>query len=129
MTLQILSSRRPGWWWGGLLAICAATIAAGCAVNPVSGRSEMAVLSADEERELGAEEAKKVESGMGLVPDPGLGAYIQAVGDRVAKQSPRRDVAYTFKVVNQPEPNAFALPNGNIYISRGLLALANSEEE
>jgi predicted Zn-dependent protease len=55
--------------------------------------------------------------------------YVQAVGGRVAKQSPRQDVTYTFKIVNQPEPNAFALPNGNIYVSRGVLALANSEDE
>ena len=129
MTPQNLGRRLPGWRWGGLLAICAATIAAGCAVNPVSGRSEVAVLTADEERELGAEEAKKVESGMGLVADPALVTYVQAVGGRVAKQSPRQDVSYTFKVVNQADPNAFALPNGNIYVSRGLLALANSEDE
>ena len=114
---------------GGLLAVCVAALAGGCAVNPVSGRTEMAVLSAAEERKLGDEEAEKVEAGMGLVSDPALGAYIQAVGDRVAKQSPRQDVTYTFKIVNQPEPNAFALPNGNIYVSRGLLALINSEDE
>jgi len=89
----------------------------------------VAVLSADKERELGVEEAKKVEASMGLVADPALAAYIQAVGDRVAKQSPRQDVSYTFKIVNQPEANAFALPNGNIYVSRGLMALANSEAE
>jgi len=117
------------WWWRSLLVACAATIAAGCAVNPVSGRSEVAVLSADKERELGAEEAEKVEASMGLVADPTLGAYVQAVGGRVARLSPRQDVSYTFKIVNRPEPNAFALPNGNIYISRGLLALANAEDE
>ena len=129
MTRQILGSRLPRWWWGGLLVVCAAIIAAGCAVNPVSGRTEMAVLSADKERELGAEEAKKVEASMGLVADPALVTYVQAIGGRVAKQSPRQDVTYTFQVVNQPWPNAFALPNGNIYVSRGLLALANSEDE
>jgi len=122
-------SLRPRRWWGGLLIACVASIAAGCAVNPVSGRTEMAVLSADKERELGDEEAKKVEASMGLVADPALLAYVQAVGARAAKQSPRQDVPYTFQIVNQPEPNAFALPNGNIYISRGLLALANSEDE
>jgi predicted Zn-dependent protease len=89
----------------------------------------MAVLSAEEERKLGDEEAKKVEASMGLVSDPALVAYIQAVGGLVARQSPRQDVTYTFKIINQPEPNAFALPNGNIYVSRGLLALANSEDE
>ena len=129
MTLQVLGNRLRLWRWGGLLVVCVAIVATGCAVNPVSGRPELAVLSADKERELGVEEAKKVETSMGLVADPTLVAYIQAVGERVAKQSPRQDVSYTFKVVNQPEPNAFALPNGNIYISRGLLALANSEDE
>ena len=112
-----------------LWAACLVTAATGCAVNPVSGRTEMAVISAEKERELGAEEARKVEASMGLVADPALRTYVQAVGERVAKQSPRHDVSYTFQIVNQPEPNAFALPNGNIYISRGLLALANSEDE
>ena len=129
MSLQTVSRRLSRWWPEGLLVVCVAALVGGCAVNPVSGRTEMAVLSAEEERKLGDEEAKKVEAGMGLVSDPALAAYIQAVGDRVARQSPRQDVAYTFKVVNQPEPNAFALPNGNIYVSRGMLALTNSEDE
>ena len=113
--------------WG--LCLVLVTAAAGCAVNPVSGRREMAVISADKERELGAEAALKVEGTMGLVADPVPLAYVQAVGGRVAKHSPRQDLSYTFQIVNQPEPNAFALPNGNIYVSRGLLALANSEDE
>ena len=112
-----------------LWAVLLVAVAAGCAINPVSGRREMAVISVEKERELGAEEARKVEASMGLVADPELLAYVQAVGERVAKQSPRQDVSYTFQIVNQPEPNAFALPNGNIYVSRGLLALANSEDE
>ena len=122
-------SPRPRRLWGGLLVACVASMAAGCAVNPVSGRPEVAVLSADKERELGDEEAKKVEASMGLVADPALLLYVQAVGNRVARQSPRQDTSYTFQVVNRPEANAFALPNGNIYVSRGLLALANSEDE
>ncbi|HSB82093.1 MAG TPA: M48 family metalloprotease [Candidatus Methylomirabilis sp.] len=121
--------RLPRGWWRGLLVACVASLTAGCAVNPVSGRPEVAVLSADKERELGDQEAKKVEASMGLVAEPALLAYVQAVGSRVARQSPRQDTSYTFQIVNRPEPNAFALPNGNIYISRGLLALANSEEE
>jgi predicted Zn-dependent protease len=131
MDPMITLNIEPGWkwWWGGPFVLLAATIAAGCAVNPVSGKPEVAVLSADRERELGDEEAKKVEADMGLVAEPALLAYVQAVGGRVARQSPRQDIAYTFQIVNRPEPNAFALPNGSIYISRGLLALANSEDE
>jgi len=129
MIAQSLRSGLPRWLCRGLLVVCVASMAAGCATNPVSGRQELAVLSADEERQLGAQEAERVESSMGLVADPALVAYIQAVGDKIARQSPRRDVSYTFKVVDQPQPNAFALPNGNIYVSRGLLILANSEDE
>lgn len=129
MTLQFSPDRLSRRWQTVLLAACAGVMASGCAVNPVSGRSEVAVLSAEEERELGAEEAKKVEASMGLVADPVLVSYVQAVGARIAKQSPRQDVPYAFQIVDQWEPNAFALPNGNIYVSRGLLALANSEDE
>ncbi len=75
---QPFGSRLQSCWWGGLLVVCVATFAAGCAVNPVSGRTEMAVLSAEQERELGAEEAKKVEASMGLVAEPALVAYVQA---------------------------------------------------
>jgi predicted Zn-dependent protease len=102
---------------------------AGCAVNPASGRSEVAVISAEREQELGAEMARKVEASMGLASDPALLAYVQAVGDRIARQSPRQDVSYGFRIINVSAPNAFALPNGKIYVSRGLLALANSEDE
>ena len=113
--------------WGLCLVLVLAT--AGCAINPVTGRTEMAMISVERERELGNQTALKVEAGMGLVADPVPLAYVQAVGGRVAKHSPRQDLAYTFQILNQPVPNAFALPNGNIYISRGLLALANSEDE
>ena len=53
-----------------LLGVCLVTAITGCAINPVSGRREMAVISVEKERELGAEEARKVEASMGLVADP-----------------------------------------------------------
>jgi predicted Zn-dependent protease len=102
---------------------------AGCARNPVSGRPEMVLVSAQQEREIGAEEAKRVEELMGLVTDAKPGAYVQEIGRRLAEHSPRQDVEYRFFVVDAPEPNAFALPGGYIYVSRGLLALVNAEDE
>src|SRR5262247_2519068 len=66
---------------------------------------------------------------MGLLDDPALVAYVQALGQRLAAQSPRRDVEYRFQVVDRVEPNAFALPGGYIYMTRGLLVLVNSEDE
>jgi predicted Zn-dependent protease len=104
-------------------------VAAACAVNPVSQHPEVALISAEKERQLGDDAARMVETEMGLVTDPALLPYVQRVGARLAKLSPRQDVSYTFQIVDIAAPNAFALPNGNIYVSRGLLALAATEDE
>jgi predicted Zn-dependent protease len=102
---------------------------AGCAINPVTRRPEFVVVSAETERRLGAEQAKKVEQSIGFSGGPELTAYVEQVGARVAAQSPRTDVRYAVHVVDLDEPNAFALPNGDVYVSRGLLVLLNSEDE
>ena len=101
----------------------------GCAVNPVTGKSEVALISAEEEQELGTQEADKVKKSMGLIDDPEIVAYVKAVGRRLAEHSPRKDVDYTFHIVDMEVPNAFALPGGYVYVSRGLLVLVNSEDE
>jgi predicted Zn-dependent protease len=106
----------------------AAAILGGCAVNPVSGRRELSLVSASRERELGREEAKKIEATMGFVDDPRLAAYVRQVGARLAARAPLA-ADYTFHVVDMAEPNAFALPGGWVFVSRGLLALMNSEDE
>jgi predicted Zn-dependent protease len=101
----------------------------GCATNPVSGRPELSLVSVAEEKKLGEEEAKNVETQIGLFDDARLTGYLEALGQRLARESPRQDVAYRFRVVDMSEPNAFALPGGYVYVSRGLLALVNSEDE
>ena len=100
-----------------------------CAVNPVSGRPEFTLVSEAHERELGEEESRKIAAEMGLYDDRALVGYVRSVGERLAAVSPRRDLAYSFQVVDMEEPNAFALPGGYIYVSRGLLALTNDEDE
>ncbi len=111
-----------------LLISCALTFG-GCALNPVSGRPEVVLVSAAKEREIGAEEAEKVEAQMGLVTEAKTLSYVQEIGKRLATESPRQDVEYSFQIVDEPVPNAFALPGGYVYVSRGLLALVNSEDE
>ncbi len=101
----------------------------GCAVNPVSGRPELTLVSEELETQLGTEEAEKIEQQMGLVPDEELTRYLNRLGKRLADESPRPNLDYQFHVVDMGEPNAFALPGGHIYVSRGILALANSEDE
>lgn len=114
----------------GLVAGLALVVAAsGCATNPVTGDRELILMSTETEREIDAEGARAVEAQLGLVEDPELSAYVDAIGQRLAAEAPRRDVRYHFHVVAMDEPNAFALPGGHIYVSRGLLLLSNSEAE
>jgi predicted Zn-dependent protease len=105
------------------------TVMAGCAMNPVSGRPELTLISAKQEQELGAEEAKKVEEGMGFADDSDFTPFLDQLGQRLAEHSPRKNVTFQFHIVDMAEPNAFALPGGYIYVSRGLLALTNTEGE
>lgn len=103
-------------------------LAVGCAVNPVTHRPELAMVSQSTELELGTRQAKVIERAMGLVADADLVAYVGALGARLATSSPRRDVPYAFHVVDTPEPNAFAIP-GHVYVTRGMLVLMNDEDE
>jgi predicted Zn-dependent protease len=110
-----------------LLMLMSAVIA--CSINPVSKMPEVTLLTVEQEKKIGGEEAKKVEQEMGLLDDTALNSYADALGQRLAKESPRQDVSYQFHVVDMVEPNAFALPGGYVYVTRGLLALVNTEDE
>jgi predicted Zn-dependent protease len=123
--------RRPlGAAAGGLAATAFLLLALpGCSTNPATGAREVVIMSADREKAVSEQASQQVAAQMGLVRDETLTAYVQSIGKRLAALSPRQDVAYEFHVVDLPEANAFALPGGHIYVSRGLLALANSEDE
>jgi len=112
-----------------LLALSLPLLQAGCALNPVSGRPQVVLVSEQAEQRIGRGEAAKVAEAMGLVKSPALNAYIQEVGKRLAAVTPASQAVYSWQIVDQPEPNAFALPGGPTYVSRGLLALLNSEAE
>jgi predicted Zn-dependent protease len=81
------------------------------------------------EGETGREAAKEVAATIGVVADPALRAYVQAVGARLARNAPGFRYDYRFEVADDGAPNAFALPGGRIYVSRGVLALTASEDE
>jgi len=121
--------RRHGQRWLLSCLLVASLQATACSINPVSGLPEMTLISAEGEKKIGEEEAKKVEAQMGLLNDPQFLPYLDALGQRLAKESPRQDVTHRFHLVDMAEPNAFALPGGYIYVTRGLLALVNSEDE
>jgi predicted Zn-dependent protease len=112
-----------------LAGLCLAQLLLGCATNPVTGREEVSFMSPEREAALGREASQQVAQEMGLVEDPALLAYLRQVGERVAAQSPRKDVKYQFFIAGMADTNAFALPGGYVYVSRGLLALVRSEDE
>jgi predicted Zn-dependent protease len=101
----------------------------GCVAPPADRATEMRRPISADERRAGAEAARQVEAEIGLVRDPELEAYVQRIGARLAAQAPQQGVTYRFAIADMPETNAFALPGGWIYVSRGLLALANSEAQ
>jgi predicted Zn-dependent protease len=106
-------------------------LALGCtsSVNPATGRREVVLMTAEDEQRVDLEATQEIESSVGLASDPSLNRYVESVGKALAAHSPRQDVNYTFQIVEMDEPNAFALPGGHIFVSRGLLLLANSEAE
>lgn len=106
-----------------------ALLLASCARNPVSGRSELSLVSEEQEIALGQQTAQQAEQQLGLVNDEALQAYVQRIGAALAAESERPGLPWRFRVVDDPSPNAFALPGGFIYVTRGLLALMNSEAE
>ena len=81
------------------------------------------------DRDMGKEVVKQVEDEMGIFNDPGRTEYLNAIGQRLARTLGDQRFVYSFRIVNQPESNAFAAPGGYIFVSRGLLALTSNEEE
>lgn len=104
---------------------------AGCTLNPVTGQKEFTgLMSAQDEQSIGASQHGEIikEFG-GEYQNSAIQNYVSEVGKKVAVHSERKDVQYKFTVLDSPIVNAFALPGGYIYITRGTLALANSEAE
>ena len=102
----------------------------GCSTNPVTGKSELALVSKQSEIAIGIEQylpAQQSQGGLYQV-DTDLTAYVQQVGDRLAAVSDT-ELPYEFVVLNNSSPNAWALPGGKIAINRGLLVTLDSEAE
>ncbi len=104
---------------------------AGCSVNPATGeQSFTAFMSRADEMEIGQREHPKIlKLHGGAYRDPDLAAYVRDVGTVLARVSEVPDLPYVFTVVNDDQVNAFAVPGGSIYVTRGLLALAENEAE
>lgn len=106
-----------------------AALVAGCAVNPATGRREFSLVSADQEKQIGREGFPATIAEYGQYDDARLQAYVDSIGQRLAKASELPDLEWHFTVLDDPVVNAFAMPGGYIFITRGILAHLNSEAQ
>jgi predicted Zn-dependent protease len=100
-----------------------------CATNPATGRRELSLVSEGQEIALGQSGAKAAASQMGIYPDSAIQRYVSGLGLTIAKKSERPDLPWSYTVVDDPIVNAFALPGGPVFVSRGILTYMNSEAQ
>jgi len=100
-----------------------------CAVNPVTGKREFMLLSENDEMTLGQQTDQQIIEIYGVYNDPDLNNYVTTIGTKMGKLSHRPNLNYSFKVLDTPVINAFAVPGGYVYFTRGILAHLNNEAE
>jgi len=101
----------------------------GCAVNPATGERQLVLVSEQQEIAMGRQYDEQVQTQLGLYEDDAWQQYVQQVGGALAVRTERPELPWQFRVVDDPTVNAFALPGGYIYLTRGILAGFNSEAE
>lgn len=104
-------------------------ILSACSSNPATGGQDLVLMSEQEEIALGRKAHQQVLKQYGVYDDQKLQVYVQTLGDKLARNSHRKDLLFRFTVLDSQQVNAFALPGGYIYITRGLMAYLNSEAE
>jgi predicted Zn-dependent protease len=100
-----------------------------CATNPVTGERELALVSESQEIDMGRQGAAEVKAAIGLYPDATLQGYVNRIGHALAARTERPGLPWEFQVVDDASINAFALPGGFIFVTRGLLAHMTTEAE
>ena len=112
-----------------VLAILVCCLAASCAVNPVTGKKELSLISEQQELAIGKETDGQVRGQYGVYADDSMSGYVTASGKDIAVHTHLPNLPYRFAVLDSPVINAFAVPGGYVYLTRGILALMNSEAE
>ena len=112
--------------WSAFVAL---PLVLSCAVNPATGERELALIGEGQEIQMRREYDPEITASMGLVADTALQGYVHGLGLRLAATTERPDLPWSFKVVDDPVVNAFAVPGGFIYVTRGILANFESEAE
>lgn len=105
------------------------TLVISCAINPVTGKRELMLISEQDEINMGREYDPQITAMYGVYDDAALQKYVDEIGQRMVKISHRPNLKFEIKVMDSPVVNAFAVPGGYLYITRGILAYLNSEAE
>jgi predicted Zn-dependent protease len=111
------------------LALIALVAAVACATNPATGKRQFNLMSEAQEISAGQEADAQVKKEMGLYNDPNLQEYVSSIGLKLAQLSERPNLPWHYTVVDVPAINAFALPGGYIYVTRGILPFLNDEAQ
>lgn len=107
-----------------VFCLAAIALCAGCGQI-----SQVNVISTEQELEMGFKFSQEIEKELKLVDDPEVKAYVDSLGQLLAKNSDRSDIPYVIRVVDTDEVNAFAIPGGYLYVNRGLIVTASRECE
>ncbi len=110
-------------------ALMFAVVSGSCATNPATGERMLSLVSESQEIEMGQAYSQQVEATMAVYDDAELGAYVNRVGQELAAVSERSQLPWSFKVIDDPTVNAFAVPGGFLYVTRGILTHFNSEAQ
>jgi predicted Zn-dependent protease len=100
-----------------------------CAKNPVTGRNDFMLMSKSQEVAMGQQSDPEIKAYFGVYEDPKLQQFISEKGQQMVGVSHRKDLKYQFRVVDSPVVNAFAVPGGYVYFTRGIMAHFNNEAE
>ncbi len=111
------------------LLVCALLFSAGCAVNPATGQRQFILMSEAEEIEMGRDADVEITASLGLYDSAELQRSVSDIGNNLASHSERPTLPWSFKLVDDPMVNAFALPGGFIFVTRGIMVALNSEAE
>jgi len=112
-----------------IVVVIAALAAMSCTTDYVTGKKTFSLVSESQEVQMGKEADPEIVGEYGVYDDAALSQYVSGIGQALAAKSQRTDITYTFRVLDSPVVNAFALPGGYVYVTRGILAHFNSEDQ
>ena len=113
----------------GIALLGLALIIIGCSRNPVTGKRMLSFMSEEKELKIGAESDPSIVAQYGIYDDKNMANFITKKGKEMGKVSHKPDMNYTFRLLDSPMVNAFALPGGYVYFTRGIMAHFNNEAE